>query len=398
MSLDDRIVIVGGGTAGLSVAARLRRKGATAVTVIEPADVHYYQPLWTLVGAGRAPMRASVRPMATVMPKGVEWVHDAVEAIDPEAGAVALRSGGRVPYDALVVAAGIQLDLDRLPGLNEGIARGGVSTNYRADLAPRTWKLLQGFAGGTAVFTMPSTPIKCGGAPQKIAYLAADYWERKGLRDATRIVLSIPNPAIFQVPEFARVLDQVAARYGIEVRLDTEVVEIDPEAREVLLVDKTTDAKERIGYDVVHATPPQSAPDFLKGGPLAAAGDPLGWVAVDKDTLRHTVYPNVWALGDASNVPTSKTGAAARKQAPVVVEQLLASLRGATSSKTYDGYTSCPLVTSHNRMLLAEFDYDKRPTPSIPLIDLQKERWDMYQLKRWGLPLMYWHGMLKGYV
>lgn len=391
------IVIVGGGTAGLTVAARLRRRGAERVTVIEPSAMHYYQPLWTLVGGGRADAASTGRPTARVMPKGVDWVAEAVTAVEPDADTVVTASGRRIGYDALVVAPGIQLDFDAVPGLTEGIARGGISSNYRFDLAPKTWDLIRGAKpGSTAVFTMPSSPIKCGGAPQKIAYLAADHWRRTGQLDSMRIVLSIPTPTIFGQPEFARVLDGVADRYGIEVRLQTEMVEVDPDERQLTLLDATTDTKEQIGYDLVHVTPPQSAPDFLKGGPLSDAADPYGWVTVDPATLRHTRYGNVWALGDAANVPTSKTGAAIRKQAPTVVANLLATLGGAEPSARYDGYTSCPLVTSRNHLLLAEFDYDKQRTPSIPVLDMLKERRSMYLLKRYGLPVLYWEGMLKG--
>ncbi len=393
----QRIVVIGGGTAGITVAAWLRRRGAERVQVIEPSPVHYYQPLWTLVGGGQVDARSTVRPTAKVMPKGVDWVQDAVTAVEPEADTVVTASGRRIGYDVLVVAPGIQLDFDAVPGLAEGIAGDGIASNYRFDLAPKTWDLIRNARpGSTAVFTMPSTPIKCGGAPQKIAYLAADYWRRKGQLDSMRVVLSLPTPTIFGQPDFARVLEGVVARYGIEVRLDSEAVEVDPDAREVTLADTADGTKERIGYDLMHVTPPQSAPAFLKGGPLSDPADPLGWVTVDKHTLRHTRYPNVWSLGDASNLPTSKTGAAVRKQAPTLVKNLLAVLDGREPTASYDGYTSCPLVTSRSHMLLAEFDYDKAHTPSFPVIDLVKERRSMYLLKRYGLPLLYWQGMLKG--
>lgn len=398
MGSKQHVVIVGGGTAGMTVAARLRRKGFERITLVEPSEQHWYQPMWTLVGGGRAKVEATRRPMGKVIPAGVDWVRAAAADFDPTASTITTSTGAILPYDQLVVAPGIQIDIAKLPGLQEGFDSGKVGTNYRSDMAPKVWDLIRTTTSGTAVFTMPSTPIKCGGAPQKIAYLAADHWRRQGVLGNMRIVLSIPNPAIFQVPEFATVLDKVAARYGIEVRLNTEVVEIDPDSREVILLDKLTDSKERISYSMVHATPPQSAPDVLKGGPLSDPADPLGWVTADKSTLRHSRFENVWALGDSANLPTSKTGAAIRKQAPVVVENLAAVAAGRAPEAAYDGYTSCPLVCSRNTLLMAEFDYDKRPTPTIPVLDMQRERHSMYLVKRYGLPILYWQGMLKGFA
>ncbi len=396
MGVRQHVVIVGGGTAGITTAARLRREGFERVSVVDPSEHHWYQPMWTLVGGGRAKLGPTRRDMGSLIPKGVTWEKSAVAGFDPDSSSIELSGGRSLEYDQLVVAPGIQLDFGKLPGLAEGIASGPIASNYRGDLAPKTWELIRGMRSGTAVFTMPSTPIKCGGAPQKIAYLAADHWRREGVLPDIRIVLSIPNPAIFQVPEFAKVLDGVAARYGIEVRLNTEVVEIDPDGRELVLLDKVNDIKERIAYDMVHATPPQSAPDVLKGSALADRGDPFGWVTVDRDTLRHTRFDNVWALGDAANLPTSKTGAAVRKQAPVVVANLLAATAGKPLPAVYDGYTSCPLVCSRSTLLMAEFDYDKKPTPTIPVLDMQRERRSMYLVKRYGLPVLYWQGMMKG--
>jgi sulfide:quinone oxidoreductase len=162
-----------------------------------------------------------------------------------------------------------------------------------------------------------------------------------------------------------------------------------------VIADTRAGTKEEIGYDIMHATPPQSAPDWVKASPLADPASPFGYVAADKHTLRHPQWPNVFTLGDAANLPTSKTGAAIRKQSPVVAANLLAAMHGG-DTRSYDGYTSCPLVTSRNKLLLAEFNYDLERTPSIPFINTLKPRRDMYLLKRYGLPALYWQGMLKG--
>jgi sulfide:quinone oxidoreductase len=393
--LKQKVVIVGGGTGGIVTAARLRRAGVDNVTVIEPSASHYYQPLWTLVGGGRCPQGATVRAESRVMPKGVTWVREAATAVDPSVQTVTTPSGD-LHYDYLVMAPGIQLDFAKVPGLPEALGQRGVSSNYRFDLAPRTWEFIRALRGGTAVFTMPAGPIKCAGAPQKIAYLAADWWRSQGVLDRTRVILVLPTAAMFSQPDWARVLEGVAAGYGIEVRKESQLTEIDGDNNRAVIADTKAGTKETIDHDILHATPPQSAPDWVRASPLADPATPSGYVRVDKYTLQSPDWPNVFALGDVSSLPTSKTGAAIRAQAPVLAANLLAAMRGQGPRRRYSGYTSCPLVTSRNRMLLAEFDYDLKRTPSIPFINTLKPRYDMWLLKRYGLPSMYWNLMVKG--
>ncbi len=389
-----RIVVIGGGTAGITVAARLRRAGELDIAIVEPSRDHYYQPLWTLVGGGCATVEQTRRPEATLIPDDARWIQDTAVAIDPEEQVVTLGSGSTVVYDHLVVCPGIQLDWDQIPGLPETLGANGVSSNYRPDLAPRTWDFIRNLRSGTAVFGMPSGPIKCAGAPQKIAYLAADYWREEGVLDDIEVVLVLPTPKLFGVPEFNAELEKVVDRYGIDVRLESEVTEVDPHTKEVS-IRRADGGEDRLGFDMAHLVPPQSAPDWLKSTPLAVDG-PKGWVDVDKHTMQHTRWPNVFALGDAGSTPNAKTGAAIRKQAPVVVSNLLDHMAGRPLGASYGGYGSCPLVTSRHTMLLAEFDYTGRPAPSFPLIDTTKERRDMWYLKKYGLPFLYWNLMLKG--
>jgi sulfide:quinone oxidoreductase len=398
MPARHRIVIVGGGSAGISVASRLLHAGERDVAVVEPSEVHYYQPLWTLVGGGRAPVAESARPQLSVMPEKATWIKDRAVGVDPEARNVELASGESVGYDFLVVCPGLALDWDRLPGSSETLGRDGVSSNYQVELAPKTWEMIKDMRSGTAVFTMPSGPIKCAGAPQKIAYLASDWWRKKGVLSNIHVVLVLPTPAMFGVPEFSKVLEGVAARYGIDVRLQHEVVEINPTAREVVVANRTagSDDKFTLGYDFAHLVPPQSAPAWIKQSPLADPANPGGYVEIDKNMMRHTRFPEVFSLGDAGSSPNSKTGAAVRKQVPVVVDNLRAVMNGKEPTASYDGYASCPLTTARNRMLLAEFDYTMKPHPTIPVIDTKKERYDMWLLKRYGLPFMYWNLMLRG--
>jgi sulfide:quinone oxidoreductase len=309
---------------------------------------------------------------------------------------VTLSGDAGLTYEHLIMAPGLQLDWSDVRGLAEAVGHDAVSSNYAPEYAPRTWELIRRMRSGTAVFTHPATPLKCGGAPQKIAYLAADHWRRRKRLDGIRIVLVIPDPAMFKVPAWSRVLEKVAARYGIEVRLRSEMTAVDGPARTVTISDHTSGTKETLGYDFLHAVPPQSAPDWVKATPLADPASPQGFVAAHKHTLRHPSYENVFAVGDVANLPTSKTGAAVRKQAPVVAGNVLDVMNGRSLSHRYDGYTSCPLVTARDRMLLAEFDYDLNPTPTFPLLDPFKERRSMWAFKRYGLPPIYWHGMLTG--
>src|SRR5699024_11083598 len=268
------------------------------------------------------------------------------------------------------------------------------SSNYTAELAPKTWRVIQQMRRGTAAFTPPTGAIQCAREPQKTASLAAGYWRRPGVLDDTRLLLVLPTPAMRGVPALPRDLARVAERYGIEVRLSSEVTEMRPETSSVIVDDLTAGSQDEIIYDMMHVVPRQSAPDWLAISPIADATS--GYAAVDPYTLQHTSHANVFSLGDASSLPTSKTGAAIRKQAPTLVDNLCDVMRGQDPVSRYDGYTSCPLVTARDRMLLAEFDYDKRPTPSLPVIDTQQERYDMWLLKRYGLPFMYWNLMLRG--
>jgi sulfide:quinone oxidoreductase len=260
-----------------------------------------------------------------------------------------------------------------------------------------TWEMIRPLRSGTAIFAMPSTPIKCPSVPQKLAYLAADWWRRQGVLENIRIVLAQPTPALFPVPEFAEQLEKVARRYGIELLLQHEMVEIRREQREVLLVDRREGAetKKTLHYDLLHAIPPHSAPDWIRQGSLGD-GTPTGYVAVDKNTLQHVRFPNVFALGDAANTPNRKTAAAVRKQAPVVVRNLSAAIRRERLPASYDGHAGCPFSTRRNRVLMAEFDYSLKPRSSIPLINTKKERYDMWLLTRYGLVFLYWKLMLNG--
>jgi len=393
MSEHHRIVIVGGGTAGISVAARLcRALDNPDLAIIEPSATHYYQPLWTLVGGGVAKREKSARPEADLIPDAAKWIQAAAATLRPEENGVVTADGREITYDYLVMAPGLSLRWDLIEGLEGRVGADGICTNYEYDQCETTWQTIRSFDGGTAVFTMPPPPIKCAGAPQKIMYMADDAFRQQGVRSRTQVIYGAATPGIFSVKKYAETLNQVISRRGISTRYQQNLTAVRPDEREAVFTDGEGN-QSVVGYDMLHVAPPQGPPRFVAESPLAGEG---GWIEADRDTLRHPRYPNVFSIGDASSLPTSKTGAAIRAQAPVLTRNLLDVMAGQQPSATYDGYTACPLVTGYGKLLMAEFDYDLEPDPSLPLIDSGKERWSWYQFKRYGLPWFYWNVMLRG--
>ena len=393
MSTKHSILIVGGGTAGLTVASRLRASDPSlAITLIEPSEYHYYQPLWSLVGAGVFEKESTRRLEADYVPDGVQWLKTRAVAFEPQTSSVLTEDGQRHTYEQLVVAVGIQLDWHKIEGLAGQLGRNGICSNYSYDTVDSTWQALQTFRGGNAIFTFPATPIKCAGAPQKIMYLADDHFRKRGVRDGARVIFASAGAGIFGVQKYARALSKVVQRRGIDTLFRHNLVAVDAAAKKATFKHLDTGEQRVLDYGLLHVTPPQSAPDVVKSSPLANAD---GWVEVHKHTLQHVRFSNVFALGDASSLPTSRTGAAIRKQAPVLVDNLLAMRAGAPLAASYDGYASCPLITGYGRLILAEFDYDGKPAESFPF-DQSQERYSMYALKAYGLPEMYWNGMLRG--
>lgn len=426
------VLIIGGGTGGIMTAAQLLKKGNVSVTLLEPAEFHYYQPAWTLVGANAYDFEKTKRTMASIMPKGVIWIKEFAATFEPDNNTVVTQSGKRLEYDYLVVSPGIKIDTSLIKGLTEAIDKGVVCSNYTDP--KHTWDVLKNFEGGTALFTQPATPIKCGGAPQKIMYLAEEHFSKSGVRAKTDIVFATPGGVIFGVKPIANTLMEVINRKDINVRYHHKLVEVDgnnqiawyevtkdPQAGGcVVMEDKTGDSatidqtinynnkhvkviKEEgrfgIHFDMLHLAPPQSAPDFIRNSVLA---NEAGWFDVNKGTMQHVKYTNIFGVGDATSLPTAKTGAAIRKQVPIVVENISRLIaENPLSTKVYNGYSSCPLVTGYGKMVLAEFDYDSNFTPDpklkqLLIKDSSKEHRRLWFLKKYLLPRMYWNKMLKG--
>lgn len=412
-----QIVILGGGTAGIMSAAQLLKKNANLkLAIIEPSSKHFYQPAYTLVGAGTYSLQDCIREEKDFIPKGATWIQDYAVQIDAKQKEVHLKNGSKVQYEVLIIATGIVYDLDKIEGLREALDKGIACSNY---IDPnKTWELLQKFKGGNAIYTQPNTPIKCGGAPQKAAYLGADYLRKKGLLQKSNIVLAMPGSVIFGVKIIAETLMQKVQEYGIHLMLGAAPVSIDPQYKIIkfqnvlstenqcfISHDPKLSAKSfsnheiEIPFDFLHLAPPQTTHSFLKESGLT---NQQGWVDVNINSLQHNRYPDIFALGDAAALPTAKTGAAIRKQVPVLVDNVLNFINGKpVSNFSYEGYSSCPLVTGYNEMVLAEFNYKNEFTPDPKLkymlvFNSHKPDFRLWILKKYILPYLYWNQMLRG--
>lgn len=393
------VVIVGGGAGGVSVAASLQsRKSNMSIAIIDPADIHYYQPGWTMVGGGVFEASQTAKTMGSLIPRGVKWIKSAVAAFEPENNAVILDGCRVVKYDRLVVSPGLKLDWDAVEGLEDTLGRNGVTSNYRYDLAPYTWQLVQEMKEGRAIFTQPPMPIKCAGAPQKAMYLSGDAWFRNGRLKDIDIQFMNAGGVLFGVKDYVPALEGYIAKYDATCNFFHNLVSVDGEAKKATFTVAKPDTDPEmvtVDFDMIHVCPPQSAPDFIRVSPLA---DAAGWVDVDQATLRHKSFDNVWSLGDVMNAPNAKTAAAARKQAPVVADNIAADIAGRSPVAAYDGYGSCPLTVERGKIVLAEFGYGGVLKPSFPsfLVDGTKPTRAAWFLKEKMLPPIYWQAMLKG--
>ena len=393
------IVIVGGGAAGLAVAASLKsRKSSLDIAVIDPADIHYYQPGWTMVGGGIFEASDTAKTMGSLIPRGVTWIKSAVAAFEPKDDSVILDGCRVVKYKRLIVAPGLKLAWDRVEGLETTLGKNDVTSNYRYDLAPYTWNLVKNMKEGRAIFTQPPMPIKCAGAPQKAMYLSGDHWTRAGVLKDISIDFMNAGGVLFGVKDYVPALEGYVQKYGVNLNFFHNLKAIDGEAKKAWFTvakPDTTPTEVEVEFDMIHVVPPQIAPEFIRVSPLA---DAAGWVDVDQATLRHKAYDNIWSLGDVMNAPNAKTAAAARMQAPVVAQNVVDDINGRSATAHYNGYGSCPLTVERGKIVLAEFGYGGALLPSFPklLIDGTKPSRLAWWLKESFLPPFYWKGMLKG--
>ncbi|XP_019934837.1 sulfide:quinone oxidoreductase, mitochondrial [Paralichthys olivaceus] len=389
-----KMLVLGGGSGGITMSARMKRMmGAGNVAVIEPSEMHYYQPIWTLVGAGAKSVASSGRPTASVIPSGVKWVKSKVQEINPDTNMVLTEDGTEISYEYLIVALGIQLHFEKIKGLPEGFKHPKIGSNYSVETVEKTWKALENFTEGNAVFSFPNTPVKCAGAPQKIMYLSDSFLRKTGKRAKANIIYNTSLPVIFGVKKYADSLWEIVKSRDLQVNLRQNLIEVRADKHEAVFenLDKPGETNV-IEYEMLHVTPPMGPNLVIKGSPLADEG---GWLDVNKETLQHKTYPNVFGIGDCTSLPTSKTAAAVAAQSAILNRTISKVLKKEKPDKKYDGYTSCPLVTSYNTVILAEFDYNGQPLETFP-INQAKERRLMYYMKADVMPHLYWHGLLRG--
>lgn len=399
-----QILIIGGGTGGIWTAAKLKREHESLdIAIIEPSEHHYYQPAFTLVGAGAFAKEDARRTTESLIPEGVTWIKDKAQKINPEKHTVATENKGTYAYEYLIVATGVVYDLAHIEGLEEALDKGVVCSNYTDP--DQTWENIKKFRKGNVIFTQPDTPIKCAGAPQKIMYLMCDYLRKTGLDKKANVTFATPGSVIFGVEEIADTLNKVVDRYDINLRFFHAPVKIDSDEKIAYFKNVDPDTKAandkliEIPFDFLHLAPPQKAAKVIEKSELANAD---GWLDCDKHSLQHKEYDNVFGIGDVTGIPNSKTGSAIKAEVPVVVDNLLKLIAGEKAdNKGYNGYSACPLVTAYDKMVLAEFDYDNNftPDPKLKMMgirDSSKEHWRLWLLKKYGLPYMYWNNMLTG--
>lgn len=400
-----KILIVGGGAAGITMAARLRRALPKAtLTIVEPADRHYYQPGFTFVGAGAWKPDDIWKNEADLIPSGVQWIRDAVAGIDADHNVATLARGEKIRYDFLVLVPGIQQNWNEIQGITQAtLGQGNAHSIYDFEGAIRTWKALEKFArtGGRGVYTDTWTKLKCGGAPKKICLLTEHLARKLGTRERLKLDYFTASKQLYDVPHYTPRLEQIYKERQVPVRLQARLVGVDTSARRATFEDRATGKTFTEDYDFLHFAPPQSAPDFVRASGLGWTEGKLAagaWVMVDKQTLVHKTHSNIVSLGDVAGIPTSKTSAAIRKQAPVAVANLCSLIAGQAPTAVYDGYAACPIITDFGHVILAEFNYEKKPASSFPfsLLDTSKELRSAWWLKNYVLKPYYFNAMLRG--
>lgn len=396
------IVIAGAGAAGLATASRLAAVlDGARITLIDARKNHYYQPGFTLVGGGIKPASYVISSTAEYVPAGVDLVTERVAEFDPEGNRVITESGRAFSYDFLVVATGLQLEYSQIEGMEEGlIGKEGIGSIYHSPAgAEATWRAMSSFAdmGGKGIFVRPGTEMKCAGAPLKYTFITDDHLRRRGNRGKAEIVYNANNTALFSVPIVSEKVRMLFQERDIKVNYQRILKSVDPGRR--IAVFTTPEGTEEQGYDFLHVIPPMRAPQAVLNSPLpwqTGAWAAEGWLEVDKSTLRHKRFQNVFALGDIAGVPKGKTAASVKWQVPVAVDHLTAEIAGRVSSEIYNGYTSCPLITRLGQAMLVEFDYDNNLTPSFPgVIAPLEELWISWVMKTMALKPTYL-SMLRG--
>jgi len=422
-----KILIVGGGAGAIMALSRLVRAIKNPdITIIAPNDIHLYQPGQVFVGAGEMQFEDLVIQNSNYIDTDVvTWVKDEVKSFDAQNNSVTTRKGEKISYDYLVVATGIQYHYEAIKGLTkEDIGKNGITSVYLSDLekgtahgATATWKWFNELkeAAKTSkpkvIYTQPNTPIKCGGAPQKMLYLSADYLKLAGL--SAEYTFATNGGKLFSLPKIDKALHETQDMYDtITNKFKHNLIAIDVDAKKATFehsyeikgeydedIEEYTMIQKReevvMDYDFIHVVPPMGPVDAVKNSTLGwQRGTAKGWLEVDKYTLQHRRYKNIFGIGDICGIPKGKTGGSARHHGPILVENLLAQMKGSKLKAKFDGYTVCPLKTQYGKIIMAEFNYNG-PAPTLPLA-FEKPRWIWWVFDLYMLKPMYKYLMLTG--
>lgn len=386
-----QIVILGAGAGGLSSASRLLKSGIKNIAIIDHADQHAYQPAWPLVGSGEEKKTRTVKSMSRVIPKAIDHIQQRVTRIQPVERKVYLDNDDFIMYEYLVVALGIQLDFQEIEGLEATLGRNGVTTNYLYDYTDYTYELLKQTKAGNVIITKPKSVIKGGVSPENTLF-TFDEFIRDQKDNKAHLIFKSGKDTLFPVEKYRRYMEKHLNNKHIEYQLNQELIKVDGDKKEATFKEWATGETYTLPFSMIVVTPPMSAPDVVKSSTLS---DEQGWLDVNPFTLQHVRHQNVFGIGDCTNLPTIKMGAAVRKQMPVLVSNLLSQIKGKQLKAHYDGSTACPIATEYGQAFIAEFGYDMKPKESMP-IDQGKTNPLLYQVKKRGIPLMYWNALLKG--
>ncbi len=388
--MDHDVLIVGGGNAGISLAARLLRDGVEDVALVESEGVHRYRPLLNYVGSGEATMSALERPAASVVPEGSTWVEDRVVAVDARSPSVTTGTGRRITCSTLVLCPGLDEDWDATPGLREAYAVGWAGSTFVVETAPKVWPALRNLTAGRVVFTMPPEPAPCAATALKPLLMACDHWRRRGVLVDLDVTLVLPGPSPLGVPAADERLEAILSSYGVDVLRSAHVVDVGDRRLTVRAPDGDRRLDE-LAY--AHVVPHYRAPQWIAEADLAGT---TGLVDIDPETLQHRRHASVWAIGDAADVATRPSGGALRKQVDVLAHNLTRA--EGTPPRRYDGYTVMPITTSRHQLMLVEVDRLGQLRPTVPFPDLIKPRTLTWLVDRYALPQTYFRRILRGKV
>lgn len=397
MSAAFDTVIIGGGNAGVSLAARLRRDGRQNIALVDPSPVHRYRPMLNYAATGLAPMRRYERAMTDVVPAGVHLLPHLAGRVDTDAHTVTLgprEEGPTITYEDLVVCPGLTPRWDAIPGLDKAYVAGWAASAHVPEYAGRACAALVRLREGTVVFSVPPEPASCGGTVLKAMFLACDRWRREKVLDRIDVHLVTPFRGLLGLEPCDSRVQPYLREYGITVHEGSEVAAVDHHARTVTLDGPVPTTIEDV--DLAYVTPLSRAPKFIADAGLSDGGV-AGLVEVDPRTLRHARLDSVWGLGDAATVDTRPSGGALRPQVAVVADNLRAARDGGPGTR-YDGYTIIPIAVSRDRLMLVEHDRDGRPAPSVRGIDLTVPRRSTYAFDRYLQPVVYFRKLLRGRV